>query len=437
MAKTMDQTREKALNILNNKDNSKLRTHLNSCVRCGLCAESCMYYKAMKETKFIPAYKVNLVSSIYKRYHTFTGRTFPGLFGAKDMDDAMCEEAVDTLFGGCTMCGRCVKHCSIGVDIPFLVKKGREMLAMMDLVPHTLQSTVDAALETGNNMGIPTDEFVDTIEWMEEELVDEMEDENANIPLDKEGKDIVYTLNPREPKFFPLSISAMAKIFYAAGEKWTISSKYYDVTNYGYFNGNNEQAAHIARNLYDEVHRLGGKMLVLGECGHGSRANRWEGPNYLGTKYDFDMITAVELIADYIRSGRIKIDKSLNSEKVTIHDPCNLVRNGGLCEQIRFVIRNSVSDLVEMTPHGTDNFCCGGGGGKLAMSEYNDRRLKIGKIKADQIRATGAKIVITPCHNCVDQLAQINHTYNLGVKIVTIAEIVADALILDGKKDKE
>lgn len=429
--KRVEQKRADALKILNNRDNSKLKTHLNACVRCGLCADSCMYYMAMKETRFIPAYKVNLVSSIYKRYFTFAGRNFPGIFGAKDFDDKMRDEAIDTLFGGCTMCGRCVKHCSIGVDIPFLVKKGREMLAAMDMVPATLQSTVDAALETGNNMGIPTEEFVDTIEWMEEELVDEMEDDNANIPLDKEGRNIVYTLNPREPKFFPLSISAMAKVFYAAKEEWTLSSKYYDVTNYGFFNGNGEQAAQIAKNLHDEVHRLKGKTLVLGECGHGSRANRWEGPNYLKKEYDFDMITAVELMASYIREGRIKLDKSLNSEKVTIHDPCNLVRNGGLFNEIRFVVGSAVCELVEMTPYGNDNFCCGGGGGKLAMSEYNERRLKIGEIKANQIKATGAKVVITPCHNCVDQLVQINHTYNLGVKIVTIAEIVADALVIE------
>jgi Fe-S oxidoreductase len=84
-----------------------------------------------------------------------------------------------------------------------------------------------------------------------------------------------------------------------------------------------------------------------------------------------------------------------------------------------------------MTPTGSDNFCCGGGGGMLAMSEYNDRRLKVGEIKANQIKQTGANVVITPCHNCVDQLTQINHTYNLNVEIKSLAEVVADALVLE------
>lgn len=429
---TLDKAKkDKAIDILRTESDSKLVTHLNSCVRCGLCAESCMYYLALKEPKFIPSVKVNLVSSIYRRYCTFEGKIAPTLVNARELDENMAEEMIDVLFGGCTMCGRCVKHCSIGVDIPFLVRKGREMLATMGLVPATLQSTVDAAVNTGNNMAIPTDEFVGTIKWLEEDLVDEMQDEKARIPLDEQNKEIFYTLNPREPKFFPLSISAMAKIFYAANAEWTLSSKYYDVTNYGYFSGNNEEATIIARHLYDEIHRLHGKRLVLGECGHGSRANRWEGPNYLKTEYDFDTITVVELIAEYIRSGKIKLDKSLNKEIFTIHDPCNLVRNGGLMEEIRFVVNSAVENLVEMTPYGKDNFCCGGGGGALAMSEYNERRLKIGKIKADQIANTGAKIVITPCHNCVDQLTQLNHTYKLGVKIMTISEVVANALIIE------
>ncbi len=390
-----------------------------------------MFYKTFKEPEYIPASKVALVSSVYRRYNTLSGRLIPGLVGAEEMTDKMAERMVDLLFGACTMCGRCVKHCSVGVDIAYVVRKGREMLAEMGLVPETLQSTVDAAVQTGNNMGIPEDEFIGTIEWMEDELKDELNDQSASIPLNQSNKRVLYTLNPREPKFFPLSISAMAKIFYAAGESWTLSSRYYDVTNYGFFNGNRKEAKTIAVNLHDEVIKLDSSLLVLGECGHGSRANRWEAPNYIGKEYEFDMTTAVELIGNYIRDGRIKLDPSFNSEVVTIHDPCNLVRNGGLLNEIRFVVNSSATNVTEMTPGGNDNFCCGGGGGLLAMSEYNERRIKAGEIKAEQIRKTGAKVVVTPCHNCVDQLTQINHTYKLGVKIKTIAELVADALILD------
>lgn len=422
--------RDKALDILENPANSKLITHLNACVHCGLCGTSCLFFRTYNEPKYIPGKKVDLVASIYRRYCTMMGKVAPKLVHARDLDDEMAEEMIDSLYGACTMCGRCVKHCSIGVDIPFIVHTGRRMLATMGLVPKTLQATVDAAVNTGNNMGIPEDEFVDTIQWMEEEMQDELEDENARIPLNEPEKDILYTLNPREPKFFPLSISAMAKIFYAAGESWTLSSKMYDVTNYGYFSGNDQEATLIAKHMYDEVKRLNCKKLVLGECGHGTRALRWESPNYMRQNPEFEMITLVELIERYIKTGRIKLDKTLNTKKFTIHDPCNITRNGGLFSSLRFVVNSAVPNLIEMDPYGIDNFCCGGGGGMLAMSEYKDRRIEVGKIKADQIIKTGAEVVITPCHNCVDQLTQINHFYKLNVEIKSVAEVVADALVV-------
>jgi Fe-S oxidoreductase len=425
---TADQKRQKALDIISRRDNGRLLTYLNSCVHCGLCADSCIFYLTGKNPKFIPARKVDLVASVYRRYNTLTGRLVPGLTGARDLDGETITEMIDILYGACTMCGRCTIHCSVGIDISDVVRAGRSMLATMDLVPETLQSTVRAAIETGNNMAIPKEDLVDTIKWLEEELQYELNDQNATIPLDEPGKKVIYTLNPREPKFFPLSISAMAKIFYMAGESWTLSTEMYDVTNYAYFSGDDTLAAEIVNRLENVTLNLGAGKVVLAECGHGSRSFRWEGPNYIHRSYPFEVLTSVELIKEYIDTGRIKPDRSKNTRRVTLHDPCNLVRGGGIMKQQRDIINRCVTDFVEMTPYGNDNYCCGGGGGQLSMSEYNERRMSAGGIKADQIRATGAEIVVTPCHNCVDQLIQINQAYKLNVQILTMAEIVADAL---------
>ena len=102
----------------------------------------------------------------------------------------------------------------------------------------------------------------------------EVDDENASIPLDKKGAKILYTLNPREPKFFPLSISALAKIFYAANEDWTISTHTYDVTNYAYFSGDDNGSRELTQRLFDETVKLEADRLVLAECGHGFRAGQ-------------------------------------------------------------------------------------------------------------------------------------------------------------------
>jgi Fe-S oxidoreductase len=430
MGEMTEEQKKKGLEVFGSKEDSKLLSHLNACVHCGLCAESCIFYQVYRDARYVPAKKADLVSSIYRRYHTFTGKTIPWLTGAKDLDDDTIMEMIDLLYGACTMCGRCSMHCSIGVDISYLVQTGRTMLANMGYVPASLQSTVDSTILTGNNMGIPKKDLVDTINWLEEDLRSEVNDKKATIPMDKPGRKILYTLNPREPKFFPLSISAMAKIFYAAGESWTLSTRMYDVTNYAFFSGNNEEAKAIAQMMYDEMEHLKAGRCVMAECGHGYRAFRWEAPNYLGKPFPFDVISCTELIAEYIKEGRIKVDPDRIREKVTLHDPCNLVRTGGIIDEQRYILRHAVSDFVEMNPHGVDNLCCGGGGGLLGMGEYNERRMKITGMKAEQIKKTGASIVCTPCHNCVDQLTQTNIAYKLGVKIMTLSEIVAEALII-------
>jgi len=50
-----------------------------------------------------------------------------------------------------------------------------------------------------------------------------------------------------------------------------------------------------------------------------------------------------------------------------------------------------------------NNLCCGAGGGAWAMP-YDEERWAYGSMKAEQIKNTGAEIVIAPCHNCRDQI---------------------------------
>ena len=421
--------KKKAVELLNNKLNRKFASYLNSCVRCGLCADSCHYFKADPQSTHIPGYKVEKINRFYRRYRTILGKILPKWIGAADLDNETIEELIDLVFGRCTMCNRCTIHCSVGLDIAYIIHIAREILAELDLVPEGLQKTVDTAKITGNNMAISVEEMTETIEWLEEDLQMELDDESAKIPLNKKGARILYAVNPREPKFFPLSISAIAKIFHFAGESWTISDTNFDVTNYGYYSGDNSLGEMFSDRLVKEAEKLGCEMLVLSECGHGFRANRWEYPNWIQKNTSIKTVSVLEILWDYIKSGKIKTDKSKNTQKTTLHDPCNLVRNGGIIEEQRLILKNSATDFVEMNPNRENNFCCGGGGGMLAMGIYSDRRLKAGKVKADQIKNTGAKVVATPCHNCIDQLMELNSHYKLNIEIKTVSEILADSLV--------
>jgi Fe-S oxidoreductase len=421
---------QRGLEVFRGKLKEAEASYLNSCVHCGLCAQSCHYFRMEPELENVPAAKLEKVAAVFKKNFTTMGRIAPGLVGAKALDKDMARAWVDAVFGRCSLCGRCSLNCTMGIALPRLFRAARAALGAMGLTPPDLQATVDTALQHGNNMAITKDDWVETVQWIEEELQMETGDPEARLPLDKQGAKILFTVNPREPKFFPLSLQASAKVFWAAKEDWTLTADTgWDLTNYGLFNCKDQEAGTLTQNLVDAMARLGCETLVIGECGHGFSSARWEGPEWLQKEYPFKVVSILELMDEYIRDGRIKVDPAKNPMPVTLHDPCNLVRHGGICETQRRVLRASTANFTEMTPNREHNFCCGGGGGQLAMGRYKSRRLKSGGMKAQQIRDTAAEVVVTPCHNCVDQLSELNKEYKLKVQIKTVAEVVADALV--------
>jgi Fe-S oxidoreductase len=144
------------------------------------------------------------------------------------------------------------------------------------------------------------------------------------------------------------------------------------------------------------------------------------------------VIHSVELFAKYLREGRIKIDPEKRiKEPVTYQDPCNLSRNGNLAGFGREIVSYLADDFREMQPNREHNHCCGGGGGFIPMgSPFKKRRMESGKVKAEQIRATGAKIAIVPCHNCFDQIRDLSKEYELGVTVKSFKELITETMII-------
>ncbi len=421
---------ERGLSLFRAKLRSAEASYLQTCVHCGLCAESCHYYRSDREPESIPAAKLEQVASVFRKRFTTIGRLAPGLSGARDFDRAAARAWVDAVFGRCSLCGRCSLNCTTGIHIAAVLRAARGALTEMGLIPPDLLQVVTTSIETGNNMAISKDDWVETLQWIEEEMQLATRDPSAMIPIDRHGAKILFTVNPREPKFFPLCLQASATVFHAAKEDWTVASEGWDLTNYGLFSASPAHGGAIAANLLASMDRLGCGTLVIGECGHGFAAARWEAAEWLERRPGFRIVSFLEIMEEYFCDGRLRVDPDKIPERVTLHDPCNTVRYGGISEPQRSILRRCARDFVEMTPNRAENFCCGGGGGQLSMSRYRQRRLRSGGVKAEQIRRTGAKIVVAPCHNCIDQLMELNKEYKLGVAIKTVAEIVADALIL-------
>ena len=407
------------------KSNARLKMWMEMCAHCGLCSDTCHFYLANdRDPKMVPAYKSKKILEAIKK--------------KEKIDEATVDELYDRVYGECTMCRRCTMYCPFGIDVASIVASARSLCNSQGKVPKHLLKAVTTHLESGNQMGVTREELIDTLEWMEEELQEELP--GATIPIDKKGANVLYVLNAREPKFYPMDISQAAMVFYLAGEDWTMSSKGWDVTNLAMFMGDIEGASTISQMVRDAAEELGVRRVVVTECGHALRSLQFESPIWLGRDHKFEVVHSVLLFSEYLREGRIKLDKSVfANERCTYQDPCNVSRNGGLARAGREVVRYLTDDFVEMEPHGEYNFCCGGGGGFIPMAgPFRERRLKAGKVKAEQIRATGATICITPCHNCYDQLRDLNKEYDLGIRVLSFKEMFEKALIIpDELKAKE
>jgi CheY-like chemotaxis protein len=147
----------------------------------------------------------------------------------------------------------------------------------------------------------------------------------------------------------------------------------------------------------------------------------------------FEMESSVITMLRYIREGRIVVDKTRNTTPVTFHDSCNNARSCGLYEEPRELLDLVVTDFREMYPNRSENYCCTGGGGAMSMSEYTPHRLKSARVKADQLAATGAKVVVTSCHNCVDGLTDLIRHYKLDMQVAQLVNLVATAAVVPAR----
>ncbi len=423
---------DRFLHLLAERISRPLALSIVSCVHCGLCADACHYALARPDDPTMtPVYKADQIRGVFKRHLDWTGRIVPWWVKAHSpATDEELNRLKNIVFGTCSGCGRCTFNCPMGVDTAALVRFTRGLLAELGIVPEGVFNVSRDTWETGNQMAVTEQDYLETLAWMRDELRAELGTDAVDIPVDKSGCDFMYSINPREIKFDPRSIAQAAKLFHLAGESWTLPKWGWDQTNFGLFSGDDRLGGYAARNLYEAAVRLKAKRIVISECGHGYRSTRWEGYNWADYGQDVPSESVVVTLKRYLEEGRLKVDPARNPEAVTYHDSCNTARFGGLIEEPRWVIGRVCSDFREMHPNRTENFCCTGGSGLLSMAEYRPLRLEVARIKADQLKATGAKQVCTICHNCVDGLADVIKHYKLEMKVVQVLELVERALVV-------
>ena len=208
------------------------------CVTCGLCASSC---PVSGIDGFDPRMLVRMVSL------------------------GLVEDLVDARWPWiCTMCGKCENVCPMQIDIADLIRKIRSRRER-EKVPGILHKGLVAALETGNNLRLPKEDFMFIIEDVAEELAEEPGFEGFEAPIDKKGANLLTTIHNKLVNTHTEDLKHWWKIFHAAKEDWTVTSENWEGTNWGYFTGDDNAMKVMVGRIVDQMERLEIKNLLCPE----------------------------------------------------------------------------------------------------------------------------------------------------------------------------
>jgi len=284
--------------------------------------------------------------------------------------------------------------------------------------------------KTGNTSAIPVPALVDTLEFLEEEMLEE-KSVVIKFPTDVDNSEYVFFPAVSDFLMEAETLMGIAAVFTATGDSWTTGSGYFDGINYGLFYSD-RILERVVKKIDSEPKRLHGQKVLIGECGHASRSAKYFLPAYCGGKDAYPVINIMEYTWDVWKAGKLKFDPNVVTEKVAYHDPCNIARQRWIIDKPREILKAFCKNYVEMTPNGDDNICCGGGGGTVSIDEIRPYRTTVGgKLKADQIRKSGCEILVAPCANCKKQLRELVEDQGIDCEVVGLHDLIYKAIIFD------
>ncbi len=444
------------LKKLLNKENNwtflqPLLLSIDYCAQCQTCNDACPIYLGSGQNEiYRPTYRSEVFRRLVNKYARPGGK----LRAKLNREDIELNWTTITrlyeLSYRCNLCRRCTQSCPMGVDNALIARELRKLFSQeLGWAPKELheKGTV-LQLDVGSPTGLRPNVAMDNLNFLDEEFSEALGIE-IKTPWDKKGADVLLIHSAGDIISFPEGPISFSVLCNAAGINWTLSSEIpgYDGVNYGVFY-DDVQLAKVAIRHAQIAKKLGVKKIVMGECGHQHKAIMTVADRVLTGELDIPRESVVTFLEEIVFSGRIKFDPTKNNFPVTLHDPCNLVRNLGVVEPQRRILRYLCPQYREMTPTGIDNYCCGGGGGLSVMSDVNfpdwkahvAGRLKLKQLLeafADQPGPEVNKYLCAPCLNCKLQFRDIFDYYKVkersGIIFGGLGELAVNAMV-DVKK---
>ena len=386
------------------------------CMQCNTCNEACpIYEESGYNDIYRPNYRPEILRRIVRRYFTPAGKLLGKWAGADLELNWRVVYRLAELSYRCSVCRRCAAVCPLGVDNALLSRELRKVFSQeMGIAPENVHKLGTLQhLKTGSSTGMTPPAFLDNLEFIED-LIEEKTGRRIKIPVDKKNADILLIHNAGEYMAWPENPAAFAILFEAAGINWTLSSEVmgYEGVNYGVWY-DDVQFARIAVGQVQAAKHLGVKKIVVGECGHATKALVTIADRLLTGDLAIPRESCLPLLESIVTSGAIQFDPSRNNFPVTLHDPCNLVRLMGIVSPQRNILNRIMmpGQFREMPNAGVMNYCCGGGSGFQIMNTQNfaewrnrlSSRRKARQVLdafADCLDPSIPKYFCAPCSNC-------------------------------------
>ncbi|MFH0728757.1 MAG: (Fe-S)-binding protein [Pseudomonadota bacterium] len=133
-----------------------------------------------------------------------------------------------------------------------------------------------------------------------------------------------------------------------------------------------------------------------------------------------DVAAGTRDVAEWLAAEIVPFSKTLEGKRVTFHDPCHASRGLGILKAPRDLLRQLPgAEFVEMPEA---DWCCGGAGA-YALSHY-DLAMQVLDRKMENLKKTGADVLVTTCPACIIQLSHGVRRHGLNVKVQHLTEVI-------------
>ncbi len=393
-------------NVRGPQDFSPLqRLGLDACTNCGRCQEVCPAYASGRDLS--PRLVV---------------RDLSRQMGTVVKGDALAMGTVrESELWSCTMCNACVAACPVFIDQVDYIAEFRRTLVAESKLDGKKKIFLENVGRSGNPFGLPQQERMN---W----LVD------LGVPTIKEnpGAEYLYWVGCQS-SYDPRSrevAKALVKLLRAAKVSFAVLGNEEVCTGEPVRRmGEEGRFQELAMRNVEMMKGYGVKKILV-HCAHCFNTFKNEYPEFGG---NFEVVHHTQLLSKLALEGRLP--KSALHGLVTFHDPCNMGRINGVIEEPRQALLSLEGlELKEMERTKARSFCCGGGGANV-WYEVQEKK-KVGVIRVEEARATGAETLAVACPFCITMFEDA--TKALGderMKVLDIAEIMAKSIDSSQKSD--